>query len=285
MTRVLSAADIEAFQPEAKIGLLATVSPQGLPHLTLITTLQARSPTELMWGQFCEGRSKEHVRTNPRTAFLVMSLEREIWRGTATWTGSTKEGDDYVRFNQLPMFRYNSYFGIHTVHYMDLESFTGKESLSVPGVVAETLSTTVAGGLTSALRSTVLERPRPVLKPWAVSLLSKPTTLKFLAHVADDGFPRIIPLVPAFPSGADALVIGPTSASSELCDVEPRSPVAILALNLEMESVLVRGPFSGLNPWKGKLIAAVELDWVYNSMPPQQGQIYPQPPLEPVRAF
>ena len=33
--------DVEAFETEAKVGLLATLGPEGLPHLTLITTLQA----------------------------------------------------------------------------------------------------------------------------------------------------------------------------------------------------------------------------------------------------
>ncbi len=57
--------DLKEFEPEAKVGIIATVNPDGLPHITLITALQARSQTELIWGQFCEGHSKQHVRANP----------------------------------------------------------------------------------------------------------------------------------------------------------------------------------------------------------------------------
>ena len=75
-----------AFEPEAKVGLLATVNPRGLPHLTLITAMQAKTPTEMIWGQFSEGISKKNVRENPRTGFLIMTLDRSMWRGAAVWT-------------------------------------------------------------------------------------------------------------------------------------------------------------------------------------------------------
>ena len=41
-----------------KIGILGTVNPQGLPHLTMISSLKACSPTQLCFGQFTEGVSK-----------------------------------------------------------------------------------------------------------------------------------------------------------------------------------------------------------------------------------
>ena len=52
---------MSAFEESAKIGLLATVDPQGLPHVSLITSIQAKSPDALMFGQFSEGLSKQHV--------------------------------------------------------------------------------------------------------------------------------------------------------------------------------------------------------------------------------
>ena len=55
-----------------------------------------------------------------------MSREKELWRGKARWTGEASSGDDYEMYNRKPMFRYNSYFGIHTVHYLDLVEFSGK---------------------------------------------------------------------------------------------------------------------------------------------------------------
>ncbi|HPI23955.1 MAG TPA: hypothetical protein PLE73_12205, partial [Spirochaetota bacterium] len=77
--------DLKEFEPDAKVGLIATVSEGELPPITLITALQARSTTELIWGQFSEGMSKRNVRKNPRVGFLIMSLSKELWRGKAVW--------------------------------------------------------------------------------------------------------------------------------------------------------------------------------------------------------
>ncbi|MCP4542674.1 MAG: pyridoxamine 5'-phosphate oxidase family protein, partial [Chloroflexi bacterium] len=74
-----SETDMQAFEPEMKIGLLATVNEQGLPHLTLISSLRASTPTQVIWGQFTEGLSKKFIKHNPRAAFMIMTLDRELW--------------------------------------------------------------------------------------------------------------------------------------------------------------------------------------------------------------
>ncbi len=121
-----STADIRALEPAMKIGLLATVNDRGLPHLTLITTLKAAAEKELVWGQFIEGRSKQHIRHNPRVGWLIMTLDRHFWRGKSLFTRTERSGPDFDFFNNQPLFRYNAYFGVHTVYYMDLVAHSGK---------------------------------------------------------------------------------------------------------------------------------------------------------------
>jgi hypothetical protein len=95
-----SDADIQAFAPELKIGILATVNPAGQPHLTLISSLSACSPTQVTWGQFTEGLSKAHVRANPRTGFLIMTPAKELWRGKATFTHTAQGGPEFDRYSE-----------------------------------------------------------------------------------------------------------------------------------------------------------------------------------------
>src|SRR4030043_2169598 len=133
--------DLKQFEPEAKVGLIATINQEGLPHITLITALQAKTPDKLIWGQFSEGQSKQNGKTNPTTGFLIMTLDRSLWRGKALWTNTTTHGEDYEMFNNKPMFRYNAYFGIHTVHYMDLVERYGKESLPLARIVLGSILT------------------------------------------------------------------------------------------------------------------------------------------------
>jgi hypothetical protein len=133
-----SAADLQSFAVPMKIGLLATVNPQGLPHLTLISTLQGSAPQTVTWGQFTEGLSKRHVRQNPRTGFMIMTLDKRLWRGKATWTRVAKTGPEFEMYNNQPMFRYNSYFGIHSVYH-------GDGSRYPPGATSCSFSTRSSG--------------------------------------------------------------------------------------------------------------------------------------------
>jgi len=56
--------EIESFQPNEKVGLLATVNPLGLPHVSLITSLLAVDETHMAFGEFSVGLSKSHARGN-----------------------------------------------------------------------------------------------------------------------------------------------------------------------------------------------------------------------------
>jgi hypothetical protein len=52
-----------------------------------------------------------------------------------------------------------------------------------------------------------------------------------------------------------------------------------------MEDVLIRGTFRGYKRTIGLTLGTIDIEWVYNSMPPAHGQIYPEVDLTPVREF
>lgn len=267
---------VRAFENDAKIALLATLDADGKPHVSLITSLQARTPGELMFGQFSEGLSKQHLRADPRAGFLVMSKDRRIWRGSARWTHAAKQGDEYELYNQKPMFRYNAYFGIHTVHYLDLVALSGREKFDagpfVRGLVTIALARRLAGGDSGAR----------ILTPWAERHIAAARTLKFLAYVGGDGFPVIVPLVPCQPASSRRLVVATSVHPGELEALAAGTTCAVYALNLTMESVLVRGRWAKPRRYLGLQAATLDIDWVYNSMPPSHGVIYPPTVLAPV---
>jgi hypothetical protein len=229
-----------------------------------------------MFGQFSEGLSKKHVKGDPHVGFLVMTREKELWRGKARWTGEARSGDDYEMYNRKPMFRYNSYFGIHTVHYLDLVELSAREPLSAPGVAIGSFVTLLARRLAA------VGKPETILTPWAEKHVAKLGTLKFLSYVGEDGYPAIVPVVPCQPAGSARLVFAPTVHRDELSALPVHATVAVFALNLQMESVLIRGCFTGYRHYAGFRAGAIDIQWVYNSMPPMQGPIYPVPPVHPV---
>ena len=133
--------DLPYFEPDGKIGLLATLDEQGLPHITLITAMQAKNTSQLMFGQFCEGSGKRNARERKKTGFLFMTLNKEVWRGKALWQSSLKAGPESELFNKKPMWRYNSYFSLHTIHLLDLVSVTRKEQLPMRNIVQGVVKT------------------------------------------------------------------------------------------------------------------------------------------------
>ena len=274
-----STEDIEAFKPESKVGLLATINEAGLPHLTLITTLQANGPEEIVWGQFTEGKSKENVLRNPKTGFLIMTLDKKLWRGKARWRESKKEGPEYIYFNKLPMWRYNSYFGLHTIHYMDLVETTEKASLPIAGIVLSALLTKFSKG------SAKSKNKEEIMNQWTVNLLNKLDSLKFLTYITEDGFPVIIPLLQCQASDSRRVVFHPGTYADELLTIKEGTDIAILGLTLEMQDVLVRGKFMGYKKHQAVKLGSVDIDWVYNSMPPVVGQIYPPTEMKTVNDF
>ncbi len=275
---LFSQADMRAFEPEMKIGLLATVNDDGLPHLTLISTLQASTPTQVTWGQFTEGLSKQYIRRNHQVGFLIMTLQKELWRGKATFTHTAQQGPEFDHYNNLPMFRYNAYFGIHTVYYMDLVEHSGRQALPMAGIVGAALQTMLA-------RALIDKSGLPALNPWTQRLMSQLDSLKFLSVVGTDGYPLIVPVIQAQAAGSERVIFAASAYRDELAAIPPGVPAAVFGMSLSMEDVLLRGVFQGTRRIAGIPCGTVKVDWVYNSMPPKPQQIYPQVTLEAVRNF
>ena len=273
-----TADEIEAFKPIMKIGLLATVSPEGLPHITMLSSLKAADENTMTWGQFTEGMSFSNVQANPKIGWLIMTLDKDLWRGKGTYTHTQTSGEDFDWYNNVPMFRYNAYFGIHTVYFMDLVSHTGKTPLPMRSVILAAIKT-----MTS--KAFFRKRSVPILNDWTKNLYNKLDNLKFLCTITNDGSPTLIPVIQTQAADGQHLIFSTGAFSDELKSIPEGVPMALFGLSLDMTDVLTRGIYQGLR-WIGPHRCGVlAVDWVYNSMPPVPQQIYPPLSLEAVRDF
>jgi hypothetical protein len=271
--------DIESFKPEMKVGLLATVNGQGLPHLTLISTLQASSPTELFWGQFAEGLSKANIKKNSNAGFLIMTLDRNLWRGTANFTHTARSGKEYDLLNDTPMFRYNAYFGIHTVYYMDLVEQTGKEPLPMNNIIQAAVKTMVAKTLAGK------GSHKPVLNHFTHRLIDKIDNLKFLAYIDKEGYPIIIPVIQSQTAGDDRVIFSSSVFSEDLKAIPQGTAAAFFCMSFDMQTVLLRGEYKGIRSIAGFECGEIEVNWIYSPMPPKMEQVYPLRKLEKITTF
>ena len=274
-----SAEDIQNTQPAMKIGLLATVTPDGLPHVTLISSLMACTPSGLCFGQFTEGLSKKHILNNPKVGFLIMSLDKDLWRGKASYTHFSKDGPEYDYYNNVPMFRYNAYFGVHTVYYFDLVSHTGKSPLPMNKIIFAAVQTMLA--------RTLGRKPgnEPVLNDWTRAFLNKLDNLKFLSYVGTDSYPIIIPAIQTQSLDAQHVLFSTSVYTDELENIPPGADLAIFSMALTMEDVLLRGKYLGIRHVAGIRAGVVQVDWAYNPMPPVPGQVYPPVELKAITEF
>lgn len=274
-----SPAEIATLDVELKVGLLATVTPEGLPHLTMLSTLRPYAAGGLVFGQFTEGLSKGYIRQEPRVAFLILSLDRNMWRGTARFTHTAQEGAEYDNYNNLNMFRYNAYFGIHTVYYLDLVAQSGMQPLPMGRIVGAALQTILARSLGGR------KRKAEVLNPWVRGLFNKLDNLKFVSYIGADGYPAIVPVIQAQVPDGERVIFSLGAYGEELESLPDGTPMAVFGMAFSMEDVLLRGSFLGVRRIAGVRCGEVVVDWVYNAMPPIPQQIYPPLPIEAVEEF
>jgi Pyridoxamine 5'-phosphate oxidase len=272
-------ADIRSFQPEMKIGLIATVTPRGLPHVTLMSTLMASDSKKMVFGQFTEGLSKQNIQQNPKVGFMVMSLDRDEWRGKALFTHTAKEGKDYEYYNNVPMFRYNSYFGVHTVYYLDLIGHSGKHALPMNSIIRSAVKTMI-GRVLGKKREKLA-----ILNSWSQAFLNKLDNLKFLSYVDTDGYPVIIPAIQAQCLDREHIVFDTGVYHDELVRIPKGVSLSVFAMALTMEDVLLRGVYQGIQRIGGFKQGLVSLDYVYNPMPPVPGQVYPPLPIRQMEQY
>ena len=271
--------EMRSFLPAEKIGLVVCVNPEGLPHISLITSIMAPGPNQLTLGQFCKGLSKQYIQENPNIAFLIMTMDKKMWRGRARWTHLKQDGPEYERYNEIPMFRYNTYFGINTVHYLDLIETSECEDLPMPKIILSAMLTKLA----KTAAGTGLKNR--ILKPFAEDLFNELDSLKFIAYVGQDGFPVIVPVIQCQAADSRRLAFSAIAFKDELIQISKGTQVAVFGLTMGMEDVLIRGTFQGYRRKWGVKLGTIDIEWVYNSMPPAHGQIYPEVELQTITEF
>jgi hypothetical protein len=280
-----NASDVEKTAPLEKIGIIATQNLEGLPHITFINSLMALNNTTMTLGQFIRGNSKQFMQRNPKVSFFILSAHtKKMWTGKIVWKKKQSQGPELEIYKEKPLQRYNSYFPIHVVHYFDLVETTPANGLPIFKMIWSTLMTLLARAGENLRHSTNRLAP-PILKPYGEKLFSSPFTMKFLAVMASDGFPCLIPFVQCMTLDSRRIVFYANALGPHRQKITPGMEIAVFCLKTTLESVLVRGKFAGYKRKFGIKMGQIDIDWVYNSMPPNSDQIYPAKELTPVTSF
>lgn len=280
--------EIKILQPNEKIALVGTINPEGLVHVSFLSSLIPLDANHMAFGEFTRGLSKENIRKNPKIGFLILTLDKKLFRGKAYFTHFEKEGEIYNKFNEIPMFRYNSYFGISTVYRLDLIEVGEKENLPFLDIGISFIQTFFVNLFSrywdkkDKIKKDANKNVLPFSNPFVSQLLKSSGLLKFICYIDKDGYPKFIPAIQIFAKDDKTLIFGTKAYSKEIYNIEKGTIVGVYLLTMKMESIFVRGYFSGIKNIFGVPYAEIEVNYVYNSMPPVHKQIFPENPLSEV---
>jgi hypothetical protein len=259
-----------AFEPDGKIGILSSIAPDGYPHMALISTIMAKTKTSIMWGQFTQGLSKQYLNDNKKTGFLVLDAGMNWWTGKALHTDAQRKGEDFVRYNDKPMYRYNSYCGIGIVHYEDIVDVSVGAKLPVLKIAL--------GALKSSYIKTFIKKDRSVKKlpDFGVKLAKRVNSLEFISYVDTDGFPRVIPALQGVPVDNNKLVFSTALYPELLKQIPAGAKASVYITSLDLVGFLCQGRWLGIKKYGGADGAVFEIDKVYNPMVPVPRYVYPE---------
>lgn len=258
--------DAKALDNPYKIGILATVGDDGDVHLTLITSLMNKGEDKMMFGEFVEGDSKKFIYKRPKTGFFIMGLDKNFWTGSMEFTHCVTEGEDYVHYNEMPLFRYNTYCGVSVVHYADLIDISEKKPLNMAGVVANALRVSMFKGLVAG------DKEKQVLRPWAQEFMAVLGNLMFVGYIGENGIPKVVPIIQGQTASSSRVAFTRAPYADMLKDLKDGVRVAVFGMDLDMQAVEVKGVFH-----EGKMgMCYVDIDKVYNPVPPKAGYVYPE---------
>lgn len=253
------------FAKTMKIGLVATIDDKNKPHITVLSTLMGKNKKEMMFGKFVEGLSKSFIQERKQTGFLIMNTEKEFWYGKMDYSHEKKEGEDYINYNNQPLYRYNSYFGINTVYYFTLNEISNKHTLPMSKIIYNAILTMLFKGFYNK------HAKKDVMNEWTKKFTGKLDTLTFLSYIDESGYPMIIPVIQAQSSSSSRIVFRNHPYKEMLSKLKLNQDIAIMAFSMTMETVLLKGKFSGFD----KLgFGYLNIKQIYNSMPPVHKYIY-----------
>ncbi|MBN2157352.1 MAG: hypothetical protein JW776_15005 [Candidatus Lokiarchaeota archaeon] len=250
---------------------VSTIDPRGWPHITFIAFNRAIAKDKLVWGQFTEGKSKKYVKENPRQGIAMMTAEMpfKFIQTKVKFTHLSKEGEDLDYFSRMDLLRYNTYMNAHTAYYNDVIAVTPVRLLGLGGIVKGIIANMIGVG---ALRDKNAEKKLPVLP---FELFNGPINPKFLSWIDEDGYPIIIPCFQLRAPDRGKLSFTLSQFGEELKKIPLGAHISAFAMNMEMENIMVNGRLVEWKKKRGVNFATIDIDEVYNSMPPLPGLIYP----------
>ncbi|RJP27093.1 MAG: pyridoxamine 5'-phosphate oxidase family protein, partial [Actinobacteria bacterium] len=254
----------ELFAEEMAAKFLATVDPEGKPNVALIVTLQPPPDgrkDRLIFGEFLMWKSREYLEGNAHVAAAVVNTKLRMATLKGDFVGFEKTGPYKEALDASNLMRYNAYSGMRAAGVVDVREVYPVRGAFMLGVPLDFLKARMhrpgGGNGGTAVPAMVKEK------------FIKLTSVKALAVMEDDGYPRIHPVMAAAPAGESGFVLQITKYNRALAEVKVPCPAALCALTFDVKSYKVKGELAPLTSHA----LLFKVHEVYNAMPPLAGDL------------
>ncbi len=264
----LSDEAVEFTTPELMAKFVSTIDKEGYPHISFITSNIAVSPEAVKWGEFSQGMSKGNVVKNPKQGMLYMTIAMpfKFLQLKADFDYISMEGDDALEFNNMNLLRYNTYLRVYRVFFNKIRAARPIRNIGLFGIVKGIVSNLFkVGGKTGKVEDRLKEHGNRLFKGLVFP--------KFISYLdPKDGYPVIIPLFQARAVENKRIVFNLAQFKEDLEQIPEGAKVSVFAMDFETVTQMIKGKFLGIQDKRG----IVDIEVVYNSMPPTAGVMWPE---------
>ena len=255
--------------PEIMAKLIATIDEDEGLRITMIANNRAINNEFVKWGQFTEGISKKNILKNPKQAILFMTAEMpfNFLQIKADYDYCSTEAVDAEEFNQTDLMRYNVYMRVYKTYFNKIKEAGKIRNISLLGIIKGIIVNLF--GKRKFKTGKIEER----LPKFGMKLFNGPIFPKFIAYIdPKDGYPIIIPCFQARAIEHKTIIFPLTQFKQDLKMIPEDVKVAVFVMDFELETLMVKGSYKGIKNNRG----IIDIEQVYNSMPPKAGYIYPE---------
>jgi hypothetical protein len=264
---------IEFTQPGMMLKLIGTIDERGWPHITFIAMNRIINREEIVWGAFTEGTSKKNVKKNPKQGILYMTADMpfKFLQVKADYDYTKTEGEELEFFNNSDLFRYFTYYRVHTAYYNRIIASTPIRDLPLFGIVKGIIKNIIGKG---GAKTKLNEKRLNVI---GYDLFTATIGIRAIGYVnPSDGYPIIIPCIQLQAADHNRLVFPPSILKKDLYNIPINSKVAVFGMNFDFASQVVKGTFTGFKKFRGVKFGVIDIEEIYNSSPLVVGKIYPE---------
>jgi hypothetical protein len=268
----LSPDAIKFTAPTIMVKLIGTIDPEGYPHVTLIACNKAVTSDTIKWGQFTQGTSKRNVldRAKQGVFYMTTTAPYKFLQAKMDLDHCSVEGADAADFNAESLFRYNTYVRVYKVYFNKVRAVSPIRDLPILGILNGIIVDAIGK---NGMKTGIAEKRLPLV---GESLFNGALNPKFACWLDPaDGYPVIVPCFQARAIEGKRVVFPLTQFKHELAVLGNGIKIAFFALDTELRSILVKGTSLGFTRSAGTSFGQVDIETVYNTMPPVPGVVYP----------